>query len=94
MRPFCCCCLSLDGHVGVLDGGFLVFLLLIYTAFLILQSRRLAKVGGAPASVEDGPAARTTWDSSLPVQLAHIVGGLIALVIGSNTLVTSSVVFA
>ena len=86
--------LSLDGHVGVFDGVFLVFLLLIYTVFLILQSRRLAKDGGAPAHVEDRLAARTAWDSRLPAQLALIAGGLIALVVGSNMLVMSSVVFA
>jgi len=86
--------LSLDGHLGVLDGGFLVFLLVIYTAFLILQSRRLARARDESLHIEDGPAARTAWDSRLPAQLVLIAGGLVALVVGSNMLVTSSVVFA
>jgi cation:H+ antiporter len=87
--------LGLDGSISFWDGGMLFALLVAYTTFLIVQSRRESQATQrelaheAPATVE--PA---TWDSKLPAQLALIVAGLAALVFGSEWLLTASVVFA
>jgi cation:H+ antiporter len=87
--------LGLDGQLSFWDGAFLFALLVAYTTFLIVQSRRESQAAQrelaheAPATVE--PAA---WDSKLPAQLALIAAGLAALVFGSEWLVTAAVVFA
>ncbi len=86
--------LSLDGYIGKIDGGFLFVLLLIYTGFLIRQSRHHLVQAGTDLPAEHQPAGYGTWDSKLPVQLVLITVGLIALVYGSDSLVTSAVVFA
>jgi len=86
--------LSLDGYIGMIDGAFLFVLLLLYTGFLIRQSRRQSMQTDAGLCVEQKPASEVTWDSTVPVQLVLITAGLIALVFGSDSLVTSSVVFA
>ncbi len=93
--------LSLDGRLGMLDGALFFGLLLAYTAFLIVQSRRetraAANNAAAPANeYESGmqPPAAGAWDSRLWVQLLLIVGGLALLVLGSDWLVTASVAAA
>lgn len=86
--------MSLDGYIGVLDGGFFLLLLLMYTVFLIVQSRSLSKAGSGAVDVEYKPEGPAAWDSKVPVQLVLIAAGLIALVLGSNGLVTTSVIFA
>ena len=92
--------LSLDGRLSLLDGGLFFALLLAYTGFLIVQSRRETRAAqdahAAPNDYEAElqPAAQGAWDSRLWVQLLLIVGGLGLLVVGSDWLVTASVVFA
>ena len=92
--------LSLDGLLGLLDGALLLGLLVAYTVFLIVQSRRetrAAQAAHTPPNAFDAelkPAPRGTWDSHLWVQLVLIVVGLVLLVAGSDWLVTASVVFA
>jgi len=85
--------LSLDGRLGLLDGRMFFALLLAYTGFLIVQSRRETRAAqdahAAPNDYEAElqPAAQGAWDSRLWVQLLLIVAG-------SDWLVTASVVFA
>lgn len=92
--------LSLDGTLGLLDGGLLFGLLVAYTVFLIVQSRRethaaqAAQAGPNAYEAELEPAAPGAWDSRLGVQLLLIAAGLVLLVVGSDWLVTASVVFA
>ncbi|MFY3386197.1 calcium/sodium antiporter [Paracidovorax sp. MALMAid1276] len=94
--------LSLDRRLGVLDGALFVGLLVAYTAFLVVQSRRETRAAAAgtpdaaPGEYEAGlqPAAPGAWDSHLWVQLLLIVGGLGLLVLGSDWLVTAAVAFA
>lgn len=92
--------LSLDGRLGLLDGRMFFALLLAYTGFLIVQSRRETRAAqdahAAPNDYEAElqPAAQGAWDSRLWVQLLLIVAGLGLLVAGSDWLVTASVVFA
>jgi cation:H+ antiporter len=85
--------LSFDGRLSQAEAGMLLALLLAYTGYLIVQSRREAS--SAPAQVDRAvePAAGT-WDSRWPVQLALVGVGLALLVLGSDWLVSAAVVFA
>lgn len=80
--------LSLDGTISSLDGAGLTALLVAYTTFLVVQSRR------AGATAEPTPTERKAWDSRLPVQLTLIAAGLGLLVLGSDWLVRAAVVVA
>jgi len=86
--------LSLDGTLGVVDGAVLFALLIAYTLFLIVQSRRETQVAQDGYARENRPAEAGAWDAKLPAQIALIVAGLVALVFGSEWLVTASVAFA
>ena len=87
--------LGLDGSISLLDGALLFGLMVAYTVFLIVQSRRESKAAQQELAHEAPEAAEPgAWDSKLPAQLALIVAGLAALVFGSEWLVTASVVFA
>ena len=86
--------LSLDGQLSWSDGGILVVLMVAYTAFLVIQSRSQVKATQTEFDEELHPAEQGSWDSKLPVQLALIVLGLGLLVLGSEWLVGSAVVFA
>lgn len=84
--------LGFDGRIGRIDGAMLFSLLIAYSVFLLVQSRRLtetAKAEGAPPL----PAARA-WDASLAAKIGLVVAGLAALVLGSDWLVSASVAFA
>jgi len=84
--------LALDGRLSQMDGVILVALLGLYTAFLIVQSRRLeSNSGDMRSNLGDD---RSGWDSKLPVQIALIVVGLGLLVWGARLLVGAAVLFA
>jgi cation:H+ antiporter len=86
--------LGLDGRLSFFDAGLLFVLLVAYTVFLIVQSRRATQA----ARDEQAEAPRATepkaWDDRLLVQLLLIGAGLAALVFGSEYLVQASVSFA
>ena len=86
--------LGLDGRISMLDGGFLMLLLVAYTVFLVVQSRRETQAANDYYARENQPAQAGAWDSKLPAQLALIAAGLAALVFGSEWLVTASIAFA
>jgi cation:H+ antiporter len=86
--------LGLDGTLSMGDGAFLFALLIAYTVFLVVQSRSETKAAQAEYAQENPPAKTGDWDARLPVQIALIVAGLVALVYGSEWLVTASVTFA
>ncbi|MCE2907218.1 MAG: calcium/sodium antiporter [Burkholderiaceae bacterium] len=86
--------LALDGRIGMFEGGLLFALLLAYTVFLIVQSRRETAAAQDEYARENVPAAAGEWDAKLPVQLLLIVVGLAALVGGSDLLVQAAVNFA
>ncbi|MDC7806339.1 calcium/sodium antiporter [Luteimonas sp BLCC-B24] len=94
--------LSLDGRLTMFDGALLLGLVIAYTVFLVVQSRRearaaAAETGASPANEYDAefqPPRAGAWDSRLPVQLVLIVVGLGLLVLGSDWLVTAAVAFA
>jgi cation:H+ antiporter len=86
--------LSLDGTLGLLDSALLFGLLLAYTVFLVLQSRRETQAARDELAAEAKPATAGAWDARLPVQLVLIVVGLGLLVLGSDWLVSAAIVFA
>ncbi len=86
--------LCLDGRLGLFDGALLFGLLIAYTVFLVVQSRRETQAAHDEYARENRPAEAGAWDASLPVQMGLIVAGLAALVLGSEWLVSASVVFA
>ena len=86
--------LILDGNLSALDGAMLFSLLVAYTVFLVVQSRKETQAAKDEYAAEVQPAAKGSWDSSLPVQLLLIAGGLGLLVVGSQWLVEAAVVFA
>jgi cation:H+ antiporter len=86
--------LGLDGRLSFFDGCFLFVLLLAYTMFLVVQSRRETRAAKDEYADAIKLAEAGAWDSRLPVQLLLIGAGLAALVFGSDYLVQASVNFA
>jgi cation:H+ antiporter len=86
--------LGLDGRVSFFDGAVLFALLVAYTVFLVVQSRRETQAAKDEFSGEVEPVVAGAWDSKLPAQIGLIVAGLAALVLGSDWLVTAAVSFA
>ncbi len=83
-----------DGNITWLEAALLLVLTVVYTVFLIVQSRRATAAESAEYNDEIAPAAPGTWDAKLPAQIGLIVVGLVFLVVGSDWLVSSAVVFA
>ena len=86
--------LTLDGNLSFLDGGFLFALLLVYTVFLVVQSRRETQAAKDQYAEAIQPAGVGAWDSHWAAQIGLIAAGLVALVFGSDYLVQASVSFA
>lgn len=86
--------LSLDGKLSFYDGLFLFALLVVYTVFLIRQSRQETKAAQDEYAEEIKPSAPGDWQSNKLVQIAMIAIGLGLLVLGSDWLVSASISFA
>ena len=86
--------LGLDGRLGLADGVLLCVLMVAYTVFLVVQSRRQNQAAQEEYAAEVKPAAAGSWDSRLPVQLLLVGAGLALLVAGSDALVTAAISFA
>ncbi|MDO9195820.1 calcium/sodium antiporter [Rhodoferax sp.] len=84
--------LGLDGRISAVDAALLLALLIAYTLFLIIQSRRESK------EIQDEFQAeietKSQWDAHWSVQLGLIVAGLGLLVLGSDWLVEAASSFA
>ena len=85
---------TLDGNLAFLEGGLLMALLVAYTVFLVVQSRRETQAAKDEFAEAVQPAQAGSWDSHWAAQLGLIVAGLAALVFGSDYLVQASVNFA
>jgi cation:H+ antiporter len=85
--------LGLDGRVSMGDGALLFALMVAYTAFLVIQSRRESRAAEAAATGDAAPAgnAPPAWDDRVAVQVGLIVAGLVGLVFGSEWLVGAAV---
>ncbi|CAM3822877.1 calcium/sodium antiporter [Polynucleobacter antarcticus] len=86
--------LSLDGIISIQDGGLLFFLMIAYTVFLIRQSRQAPADQTSEFDLEFTKAKPNAWDSKWPIQVGLIIFGLVFLVLGSDWLVTASIMFA
>jgi cation:H+ antiporter len=82
----------IDGRLGPMDGAILVVLLIAYVTFLVLQSR--AENAELRESYEHAMEHSSAWDRHWSMQALLILVGLALLVLGSNWLVDSAVVFA
>jgi cation:H+ antiporter len=85
---------ALDSRLGFIDGAVLFALLIAYTVFLIIQSRKETRAAQDEYAAEFIPARPGRWDARLPVQLLLIAVGLGLLVLGADWLVNASVIFA
>lgn len=85
--------LGWDGRIGPFEAALFLFLLLAYTTFLVVQSRREIKAGSVGQSGEV-PLAADGWASSRLVQVGMVIAGLVCLVAGARLLVSASVAFA
>ncbi|MDP3420703.1 MAG: calcium/sodium antiporter [Thiobacillus sp.] len=83
--------MALDGNIGRAEAALLFALVIAYTVFLVVQSRRASK------DAEDEFASEiptSQWDRHWGVQAALVLGGLALLVLGADWLVGAAVVFA
>ncbi|MCA3218866.1 MAG: calcium/sodium antiporter [Burkholderiales bacterium] len=84
--------LGFDGGLSRLNAAVLFGLLVVYTVFLILQSRRQTKQAAAALTAE--LPERMSWDRHWAAQVGLVVAGLVLLVLGSDWLVTAAIAFA
>jgi cation:H+ antiporter len=96
--------MAMDGRLNMAESLALVTLMVLYTGFLVVQSRRETAADKAAAhsstqgidefeaELQASPVG--AWDAKLPAQLALIAVGLTLLVLGSDWLVGAAVVFA
>lgn len=86
--------LAFDGRLGRWEGALLVALLVVYTVFLIRQSRRArAAVRREYTQALDAPVPRA-WERKPAVQLLFVAAGIGLLVLGARWLVAAAVAFA
>ena len=83
--------MALDGNIGLLESIMLFALVIAYTVFLVVQSRRASKA--VQDEFETG-IPTSTWDSHWAVQIGLIATGLVMLVVGADWLVDAAVAFA
>lgn len=83
--------MAMDGRIGRLEAATLFILVIAYTVFLVVQSRR-ASQHAQDEFASDIPSS--TWDSHWTVQIALIAAGLLMLVAGADWLVEAAVAFA
>ncbi len=86
--------LGLDGRLSMTDAGLLLVLLLAYTAFLVVQSRRETRAARDEFAEAVEAAEPGAWDSHWAAQIGLIGVGLAGLVAGSDFLVQAAVGFA
>jgi len=80
-----------SGDISRIEAGIMFALLLVYTVFLIVQSRKENKLSAAEDSELD---LSSGWDRHWSMQIVLIVAGLFLLVQGSNWLVEAAIIFA
>ena len=83
--------MALDGNIGLVESIALFALVIIYTVFLVVQSRRASKAVQDEFETE---IPTSTWDRHWAVQVALIAVGLVLLVVGAGWLVDAAVAFA
>lgn len=85
---------SLDGAVALHEASLLFMLLIVYTIFLIRQSRTQTAETNAEYAADITPANAGGWDAHWVVQVLLVLAGLALLILGSDWMVTAAVTFA
>jgi len=85
--------LVLDGQIGRLDGALLFGILVAYTVWSIVSSRKETEAARQEYAEAFGPEQLAPKRGVVPLlkQLALVIGGLLILVLGSRWLVTGAV---
>ncbi|MDD5033195.1 MAG: calcium/sodium antiporter [Methylococcaceae bacterium] len=81
--------LGLDGRIGHFDGLLLFSLIMVYTVFLIRQSRQESRAVREEYQREYGMDSKER--STGKIDFAYIIGGAVMLVLGSRWLVNGAV---
>ena len=84
--------LAVDGRVGRFESALLLTLLVAYTVFLIVQSRR--ETQATRDEYAEAVPPDSAWDRHWAAQVALVLVGLVLLVLGSDWLVEAAVAFA
>jgi len=84
--------LAADGRLGMLESVVLLALLLAYTVFLIVQSRR--ETAATRDEYAEALPPDRAWDRHWSVQVLLVLAGLALLVFGAKWLVDAAVAFA
>lgn len=85
---------GMDGKLSLIEGAILFLLLIVYTAFLVIQARRAPEGEAADYDAELKQAEPGGIQSKWYAQVGFVVAGLVMLVQGSQWMVDSAVVFA
>ncbi|MCX8084892.1 MAG: calcium/sodium antiporter [Calditerrivibrio sp.] len=80
-------CMALDGKLSKFDGGLLFLLIIVYTIFLVRQSRKESKLTQDEYAKQ---MPKSSWDDRLWVQVVLIIVGLVGLVWGADIAVKSA----
>lgn len=83
--------MALDGGIGRVEAALLFVLVIAYTVFLVVQSRRASQ---ATADEFASEIPTSQWDRHWSVQAALVLGGLGLLVLGADWLVGAAVAVA
>lgn len=84
---------ALDGNIGRGEAALLFILVIVYTTFLVTQSRRASKTTEAEFA-DEMPDTTSRWDAHWSVQALLVLGGLALLVVGADWLVDAAVAVA
>ena len=85
--------LALDGSLSVGEGALLFGLVIVYTTFLVVQSRRAGQETQDEFAAELSDA-KSRWDAHWAVQVLLVLAGLGLLVLGAGWLVDAAVAAA
>ena len=85
--------LAMDGSISRGEGVLLFSLVIVYTMFLVIQSRRASKAV-QDEFAEEMPDTASRWDAHWSVQALLVIGGLALLVVGADWLVDAAVAVA
>lgn len=88
-----CWGMAADGQIGRGEAGLLLALLIGYSSFLVIQSRREQMAGVGSSQAPGGPDP-SGWKGHWAVQVGMIVMGLGLLVLGARWLVAAAIAFA
>lgn len=86
--------LAADGRLGLWDSTLLAGLVIAYTVFLIVESRRESSAKVVAEYAEGAADAAGNQAGSLPMNLLLLAVGLAGLVFGSKLLVAGAIDFA